>query len=207
MNLEELKAKTEASLQSLSVEINPHLPTIETLDEVKPKSARDVAGRACAIAYVIGLAYGASSDQLKALIWEYSLWDWVSPSERELLNVEEVADEDKNECSWLAESAQALAWALGIVGLDAQSTCDDDLATKIPFKTNPAPFIESARLRSIDEIQEQVDLHYRLHWWLRQCEMSGVETKFNYGAIVKRRQALDWLYGVAVEWDDISLDT
>lgn len=207
MNLEELKAKTEANLQRFSVEINPNLPTIESLDEVKPKSARDVAGRACAIAYVVGIAYGAPSDRLKSFISEFSLWDWVSPSEAALLDSPSVSDEGKNECSWLAESAQALAWALGIVDLDARAMCDDDLATKIPFKTDPTSFIESSSLRPLPEIQEQVDFHYRLHWWLRQCQLTGSESEFNYGAIVQRRHALDWLYGVADGWDEISLDT
>ena len=161
MKLEELKARTEEHLQRLGVEINPNLPTIESLAEVRPKSPRDVAGRSCAIAYVIGLAFGASGKQLKRHISGYSLGKWVSRREHGFLDLPSVPKEVSNECSWLAESAQALAWSLGLVGLDPQSPCDDDLAAKIPFKSDPKPFIDSAVLRPIEEIQEQVDFHYR----------------------------------------------
>lgn len=146
MNLTDLKAQTEENLRRHGVEINPNLPTIEAPDEVKPKSARDVAGRACAIAYVIGVAFDAPTDQLKSWISEYSLWEWVSPHEAALLDSNSISTEDKNKYSWLAESAQALVWALGMVDLDARSMCDDDLATKIPFKSDPTSFIASAKL-------------------------------------------------------------
>lgn len=207
MNLDELKAKSEDHLLNLNVEVNPNLPTIESLEEVKPKSAGDVAGRSCAIAYVIGLAFGASGEQLKSDISKYSLGNWVSGREWGFLDSPSVSDETSNECSWLSESAQALAWSLDLVGLDPRSPCDDDLATKIPFRSDPKSFIESAELRPIEEIQEQVDFHYRLHWWLRQCELAGTKTDFNYGVIAERRRALDWLYGAAVEWYDVTLGT
>ncbi len=59
MNLQELKSNTEFLLREKGIDVNPSLPTIEELDEVAPQSAQAVASRACALTYVVGMAFGA----------------------------------------------------------------------------------------------------------------------------------------------------
>ncbi len=87
--------------------------------------------------------------------------------------------------------------------MDPFTRCKETLSDKIPPNTNPHNRLSEAKLRPLIEIQKQVDLHYRLHWTARQTD----DKTINYNVIVERRRALDWAYGVADNWDEVSLDT
>jgi hypothetical protein len=207
MSMEELKTRTTDYLASVGIEVPSHLPTIEEMDEVTPRSAQDVAGRLSALAYVIGLGYGAQGSDLSEQLEKYDLVPFVSEREKSLLSEEVLDDQDKVDMSWQTESAQALAWCIGLVELDHFQHCDDDLAQKIPFKTDPSDFIRSAKLRPIAEIQEQSDLLYRMHWYARNCRLTGRDCDLSESIISERRKAIDWVYGVEEDWDEVPMDT
>ena len=80
--LEDLKSRSTARLAELGATVPDHLPLIEGLAEVGPRSARDVAGRACALSYVVGMAFGADPEELWRYLREFSLDKWVTPRER-----------------------------------------------------------------------------------------------------------------------------
>ena len=207
MNLEVLKIKNNQYLSSLGIEINQNLPLIEDLQEVQPRSAQDVAGRLSAIAYIIGLAFGANRIDLIDNLKKFKLWDYVSTYEKSLLQSDKISEQDRINMEWLSESAQALAWSISIVELDHFKHCDDDLATKIPFNSDPTNFIASAHLRPIEEIQEQSDLLYRMHWYTRNCKLTDTNCVLSTSTIAERRKAIDWVYGVEEDWDEVPLDT
>ena len=206
-DLDAIKAESEARLVDLGVEINKNLPRIEELDEVQPQSARNVAGRACALGYVIGMGYDADQNDLRDHLNRYGLDEWITRRERELLESPSIGEQDKINFTWLTECVQALGWALGLVELDPKRRCDDDLASNFPPRADPHSFIEGARLRPIAKIQKEVDFHYRLHWWVRDCQLKGLESNIEGSVVLERRRALEWLYGVDPDWDEISLDT
>ena len=181
MNMEELKNKNTKYLSSIGIEVPAHLPQIESIDEVNPRTAQDIAGRLSALAYVIGLGFDAKGKDLLDQLSKYNLMSFVSEYEKQLLNQDIIGDQDKINMSWLTECAQALAWCIGLVELDHFKRCDDDLANKIPFKTDPSEFIIKAQRRPITEIQEQSDLLYRMHWYARNCGLTGTESEFIYG--------------------------
>ena len=174
---------------------------------MKPRSAQDIAGRLSALAYVIGLGFSADSKDLLVQLNKYKLMHFVSNYEKELLNQDSIADQDKINMSWLTECAQALAWCIGLVELNHFKHCDDDLAKKIPFKTDPGQFIQTAQLRPIAEIQEQSDLLYRMHWHTRNCGLTGQDCELSEGIVSERRKAIDWAYGVEEDWDEVPMDT
>ena len=205
--MEEIKKKNTKYLSSIGIEVPSHLPQIESLDEVNPRSAQDIASRLSALAYVIGLGFGAKSNELVEYLDKYELMPYVSNYEKGLLQQDIINDQDKINMSWLTECAQALAWCIGLVNLDHFKHCDDDLAQKIPFKTDPGEFIARAKLRPIKEIQEESDLLYRLHWYARDCGLTGRECKLSEGIISERRKAIDWAYGVEEDWDEVPMDT
>ena len=205
--MEELKSTTTNYLASVGIEVPAHLPTIEGMDEVTPRNAKDVAGRLSARAYVIGLGFDAKGSDLLEHIQQYDLMPFVSEREKSLLREEVLGDQDKVDMSWQTECAQALAWCIGLVELDHFQHCDDDLAQKIPFKTDPSDFIRSAKLRPIAEIQEQSDLLYRMHWYARNCRLTGRDCDLNESIISERRKAIDWVYGVEEDWDEVPMDT
>lgn len=205
--MEELKTRTTDYLASVGIEVPSHLPTIEEMDEVTLRSAQDVAGRLSALAYVIGLGFGAKGSDLSEQLQKYDLVPFVSEREKSLLSEEVIDDQDKVDMSWQTECAQALAWCIGLVELDHFQHCDDDLAQKIPFKTDPSDFIRSAKLRPIAEIQEQSDLLYRMHWYAKNCRLTGRDCDLSESIISERRKAIDWVYGVEEDWDEVPMDT
>ncbi len=205
--MEELKNRNTEYLNSIGIDVPEHLPQIEDLDEVNPRTAKDIAGRLCAMAYVIGLGFDAKGKELLELLTKYNLMPYVSRYERELLDQNLVKEQDKINMSWLTECAQSLAWCIGLVNLDHFKHCDDDLAQKIPFKTDTDRFIREAKLRPISEIQEQSDLLYRIHWYARNCVLTGKECELSEGIISERRKAMDWAYGIEEDWDEVPLDT
>lgn len=205
--MEELKKRNTDYLRSVGITVPDHLPQIEDLDEVKPRLASDVAGRLCAIAYVIGLNYDVKGVELLKHLNRFNLMQYVSKYEKRLLNQNGSGGQDQINLSWLPESAQALAWCIGIADLDHFKQCDDDLAEKIPNRLDPSEFIEKARLRPIEDIQRQSDLLYRLHWYTRHCGLEGQECKLSGGIIAERRKAIDWVYGVEEDWDEVPMDT
>ncbi|MBE7478978.1 MAG: DUF4272 domain-containing protein [Polyangiaceae bacterium] len=205
--LDTVKHENEARIRAWGLEVNPGLPLIESLDEVSPRTARDVAARGSALGYVVGIGFGADPVELRRDLERFGLWDWVSARERGMLT-EGASRQDEIDCTWLTEGIQALGYCLGIVDMDPSRHCDDDLADRFPLGVDPQRFISAATLRPLDEIQAQVDLHYRLHWYVRQCELTGVPPKFVDGGVIReRRRALDWVYGVEADWDDVPCDT
>jgi len=205
--MEELKTRTTEFLSSVGIEVPEHLPQIEGLDEVKSRTAQEIASRLSALAYVIGLGFDAKSKDLMEQLQKYDLMPFVSEYEKGLLSQEILGEQDKINMSWLTECAQALAWCIGLVELDHFQHCDDDLAEKIPFKTDPADFIQTAKLRSIAEIQEQSDLLYRMHWYAKNCGLTGQDCELSEGIVSERRRAIDWAYGVEEDWDEVPMDT
>ena len=202
------KAKSESFLREHGIAINSTLPTIETLDELTPQSARSVATRAIVLSYMIRLGFGQSGNRMKQSLVEYGLLDAITPIELDLLDADSITEQDKINCTWLTECVQSLGYCLGLTELDAFRPCDNNLASRFPAAlTDPTPFIESATLRSFDDIYSQADLHYRMHWATRNARLTGSECPIQEGLISERRKALDWVIGVAEDWDEISMDT
>ena len=202
-----IKSNNEAAIVGLGLEVNESLPLIESLDAVRPKSAREVAARACALSYVIGIGFNADRKELIEELSAYRLWDFVSERERALLLAQTVSEQDRLNATWLAECIQALAWVIGLVELDHFRECDADLAQRIPFRRDPSPFIESAVTRPLHEIQQQADLLYRLHWYATHCRLHGKISRVSESVVMERRRAIDWAYGTAESWDQVPLDT
>ncbi|MCG9754692.1 DUF4272 domain-containing protein [Shewanella insulae] len=205
--MEKYKASSIATLSALKIHVPDHLPLIEGIDDVEPRTAADVAARLCAMSYVIGLGYDVPGNELKSKIEKYGLSEYVSIYEMALLNQDSISQQDKFNMQWLAEAAQALAWTIGLVEMDHFQGCDDDLAEKIPFNTDPSCFISESKLRPLDEIQQQADLLYRMHWYAKNCRFEGKESKLCESTISERRKAIDWAYGVEEDWDEVPMDT
>ena len=98
--------------------------------------------------------------------------------------------------SWQGEWAGALAWCIGRVELEHFEHSDDDLAQKVPFKTDPSDFIRSAKLRPIAEIQDQSDLLYSMHWYATNCRHPGRDCDLSASIISEPRKPIDWVDGV-----------
>jgi hypothetical protein len=207
LDLAQIKTENDAFLRSRGVPVNSSLPLIEDVDAVHAKPAQVVAKRLCAMGYIIRSAYGMPLVEVNEWIGRLDLGDALSSEERAALASGDLSEQHKINFGWLAEGAQVLAWSLGLAELDHFRQCDDDLANKAPFKAAAKSFVASARLVPLAAIQRQADLLYRMHWATVDARLNGTECPLHEGLIRERRRAIDWVYGVAEDWDDVPLDT
>jgi len=197
------KVSSHEILRRYEVQINEALPEIEPREELHAQDARSVAIRCVVLSHVIGIGFGGSAARLKALLEEFDLYQHASPTEQDLLSREQHSQQERVDTTWLTECVQSLAWCLDLVDLDPFQRCDDDLANHFPPpSTDPRDFISKATLRPFDEIYQQADLHYRLHWAARNGRLMGQHCRVSEELIGERRKALDWVIGIA-SWDEI----
>jgi hypothetical protein len=208
MTPEQAKSFSHQFLHERGISINEHLPLLEHPAELSPQSADAVAKRCVMLSYLIGIAYGADVAKLNAYLTQIGLISIASTSEKELLSRTDHTQQEKINAGWLAECVQSLAWCLGLVGLDSFRGCDSNLASHLPKPfTDPSEFIANARLRPFDEIYQQADLHYRLHWASRNARLMSTLSPVSEELIMERRKPLDWVIGVEEDWDEVPLDT
>jgi len=46
-----------------------------------------------------------------------------------------------------------------------------------------------------------------VYWYAKDCGLVGKECKLSEGIISERRKAIDWVYGVEEDWDEVPQDT
>jgi hypothetical protein len=138
----------------------------------------------------------------------YALWNHLTKAEQALFSPEGLAADAKAYHSWLIESIQFMAWALCLTQLDHFTHCDDRLADLIPRSQDPSDFIRTARLRPLDELRQEGDTLYMLHWRAVESNLTGEQNDLVVLPRVSfRRHAADWIVGTADEWEDVALDT
>jgi hypothetical protein len=204
MNPHEVKLANEARLRSFGLVVNVHLPTIEEVAELTPRSARDVSARAGILSHLIGVGYGRTGIELLEWLREANLTKDLSPRESAFLKQMSYSDQERIWASWQVASVHACAWALGLEDMDPIGECPDTLASHFPPKQGPN---YSARLRSFEEIYCEADFYYRLHWAARQAGMQRSRFPVQEFEIQLRRKSLDWIIGLPYEWDDVPNDT
>jgi len=69
--------------------------------------------------------------------------------------------------------------------------------------------IDEGRPRPAGEILDALDLHYRLHWAVRQARLDKREPAgLDGGVILERHHALNWLVRFEEsDWDDVDTPT
>src|SRR5437763_739438 len=91
----DVKAETEASLKKRGYPINPQLPQIEELAELRIASSLDVRRRCLVLASVCGRAYGAKYDLVVPWIDHHGLREFCTEAEVELIDEEKPSESQK----------------------------------------------------------------------------------------------------------------
>ena len=90
---EQRKKETEKKLRSLDIPYIDHLPLVEEENEVKVRTAQDIAERILILVY---LAYIAEVPDERENVIDFLktnlLWGKVSPDEKELFQKDELTD-------------------------------------------------------------------------------------------------------------------
>lgn len=103
---------------------------------------------------------------------ERGLWEFLAPSELELAkeNGATMSDQQIVNASWRAESANVLAWALGL--RDEIGPYDRQTEPwRMNLDTDVAAFIASAKLRNPEEVEKARDLAELWHWRSRTRQL------------------------------------
>ena len=211
---EQRKKQTEKYLKSLNIPFNEHLPLIEEESEVKIRTAQEIAERILILVY---LAYVAEVPEERKTVIDFlktnSLWNKVSPEEKKLLKKEELTDQETVNISWRSEGVWLLLWTINKIDkleLPIEQVQIPKILSQIPeFLTDTYEFIKNANIRPTTEILDESDLIYRLHWATRNADLNNqpMPANLDYGIIMERHYAINWITFYAEEWDEITTDT
>lgn len=206
------KQATEALLRGLGIPINPWLPMISEEPEARLRPAEEVAARAV-ILYVVS---SAAQDDYRPIAIEVlrstGLWDRVSPNEEAFLSTAKPSEGAKISAAWCAEAAWTLFWAIGKIRELSLPSAHFDVALLdqlAPSREDIRRVCADATLRPLNEILDETDKIYRIHWAVRDLHLKGSKPPANFSPCVvrERHRALNWVTCYHDEWDEVTTDT
>lgn len=210
------QARTTASLATQGYAVPADLPPVIAASEVQLRAPRAVAARALALMLVAlkaeCAATGASLTPAE-IARELPLSSaYLTPAERTFVDTEQPAQNASRQFSWRYESMFLLEWALGWIDTlpFPNAMCDVTLAARIILHGDQAALLRNAALRPVNEILDALDLHYRLHWLVRQAQADGAPAPDGVAAsvVLERHHALNWLVRFeGSDWDEVDTPT
>lgn len=211
---EERKARTHAQLGALGLRVPATLPPGPGEDEVVWRTPDEVAARvrgltvAALLAGARGEGMAPSAEALEERLPGYAAF--LSPEEEAFVNEAVPSSEQIVKFSWRYEALSLLLWALGrsealpfpgeICDVDATIQQADALAA-----SPEAPALLPAPL-----LLDALDLHFRLHWAVRDARLKGqpAPAGLESGVVLERHYALNWLtHFENAEWDEVDTPT
>ncbi|SDG60185.1 protein of unknown function [Fontibacillus panacisegetis] len=215
------KEQSIAYLKDKQVPVLDTLPELPPLEEMGIRSLEEIARRAVALLIVIQYACDINQDndleQSKTFVLEmldkYGVADVLTESEQELLDEEEPEHQAAVNLAWQYEAYWALLWILGLLDtLDfPDGICDCDFAINTVSNCSSfAEFVDKTSMRSAEEILDEADKIYRMHWACVNHRIQGKEAPagISESVVMERRRGLFWALGYRnEEWDHISMDT
>jgi hypothetical protein len=105
-----------------------------------------------------------------------------------------------------------LLWALGqLTDLPPPTAiCDVPALARIMLGRDAESFIADAALRPTGTVLDALDMHYRLHWAIRQSrqDRKPVGIDLDASVVQERHVALNWLVRFAdADWDSVDTPT
>lgn len=207
---EKRKQKSIKILKEHGIPYIDHLPVIESDTTLYTKEA--ICDRAACLSLVAAYAEGVEKELLMQKAEEYTILDKFSSEEKEFFEMTEISDAVKAKFLWRYEALWVLLWSLGYVEtLELPiGICDVPFAVKLIVTQNREQFVSNAKLRTQDEILDQVDLVFRLHWATTEARLKGLEmpASLNNDTVYERHYALNWLIKTDnADWDRVSTNT
>jgi hypothetical protein len=210
------KARSDTLLEARGVRVPGSLPPLVDESELRLRGAGEAAGRAMALLLVAARAESLNSgaplpiEQLRARCPQG--FDHLSPKEREFLAQALPSQEAIVQFAWRYEALACLEWALGWVDElpFPGAICDVPRTVGVILEADPAALLRGARLRAPGELLDALDLHYRLHWAVRQAQVDQREgpAGVDGGVVLERHYALNWLVRFEEsEWDEVDTPT
>lgn len=210
------KARTDEQLARLSVHVPAHLPAVISELEVELRNPAEVALRALALFVValraesLGTGDEITVPQLRDRLPQ--AFTALSPAEAEFLDAPAPTTQQITNFGWRYEALSVLQFALGMIpALPFPSAiCDVGNTAKLMLDTTAEQLVSGAHLQHADGLLQTLDLHYRLHWAVRQADLDSrdPEAGLDGGVVQERHHALNWLVRFEdADWDDVDTPT
>ena len=183
-------------------------------DDFQPgprKTAQEIARRAIILRCVVGHGQFAP-DEVSSWLTREGLWDEVSPAERSLFAAENLTEQQRIDATWRSEALQVMLWSIG--RLDALPPLTEAVKPAALLSLTPAvhtgtrTFIETAVLRSRDEIDGELDAIIHAHAKIRDQRTRRIHKAPATipGVVLERQWALEWIENFDdVPWDEVTL--
>jgi hypothetical protein len=209
------KAATEAQLAARGLAASATLPPVVGEPELRLRTPEETGRRAIALlAVAIRAESLASGNPLPAAELERKLpglQGFLSPQEAAFLQAEQPGEAELPQFSWRYESLRTLEWALGLGELPwPGEPCDAALTARALLDRIKDAAAGRLALRPAVEILDALDLHYRLHWLVRQARLDGkpLPAGVDAGVVSERHHALNWLTRFEeAGWDETDTPT
>src|SRR5215475_557442 len=213
------QARSEEELSQFGIRTPATLPVVSAT-EVVLRPASEVARRALALFVVALRAESLMCPELAVsdLREKRPLAVRALTSNECLFLNDEAPDQQQiTNFAWRYEAVWFLAWTLGLVEVLCypSETCDVDTLSKTMLELDEEALLKNAKLLPTETLLDALDLHFRLHWLVRQRQQDGKPADgemggddLDPGVVLERHHALNWLvqYGGA-EWDDVQTPT
>ncbi|MGH1351088.1 MAG: DUF4272 domain-containing protein [Methyloligellaceae bacterium] len=208
------KETTEGFLSFRELEVTQALPPVISEGEVNFRSAEEVAKRALALFTValrgasLAAGEGIALDDIKQ---RFPLsFNYLSPAEEAFLPAPD--QQSSTQFAWRYETLAVLFWALGAIDElpFPEKICDVKTIIRIMAELDPDKFIKEAQLINHSKILDTLDMHFRVHWIVREASAKGQREPecLKAGVILERHHALNWLTRFEdADWDDVDTPT
>ncbi|MES2317008.1 MAG: DUF4272 domain-containing protein [Pseudomonadota bacterium] len=206
----ERKTRSEALLAARGIEVPVTLPPLVCEGELALRSKDEVVERARALLLVALRAESVASGEpmpVDTLLSKMPLADdALSPKEQAFLAQAEPSQQDCAQLIWRYESLYVLEWALGLADQLPYPAAPVDAATTVVTLIE----MRGPQLRSAAEILDALDLHYRLHWHIRESRLrkGGEAAGVDADVVMERHHTLNWLVRFQhAPWDEVDTPT
>lgn len=183
------------------------------MDQIR--SPQEIAERSLALFAIVGLSFGAERAEVLSWLQQNKLWCSLSPRELGFIDNPSPSGRAIVNATWNAEALVVLAWSLRLFEqlppADKQCNASDLQEVLPPYADiSVRQFIDTAKLRSEDELLAFADECLRLHWEVRDARRNqrAVRQAVNIEIIQERHRAINWIIGYdGASWDEVTTDT
>lgn len=182
------------------------------------RSVKEVACRILALLGVVGLAI--QRDRATPWIVKNGIDKYFSAKEAAFYSSHSHDEHQVVQFSWRGEAVVPMIWALkGLSEMPALTAQFDIFSNDLIRKAlrDPVAFIQSAVLRSVDELEAMEEHLYHQHWRVRDRDYGFNNDvpkpddppidMLDTGIVTERRYGMSWICGHGATWDDVPLDT
>jgi Domain of unknown function (DUF4272) len=197
-------------LKELGVPYLAGLPVTEDASSIKPRSAEEIARRCIAIAICAVKGETRKHDLGQKLIAEYGASQFLSAEERAFIDNPSPPQQQFIDFSWRYEAVHVLLWSMGYLTELHPPNEICDVPNEVGIIRDQGDALASrATVRTMEEILDQADLYYHLHWSAIELRLRGESADdLDEGIIRERHRALNWLIRyMGQDWDDVETDT